>query len=96
MGSGLVMTPVCETLGAADGLETVATMMQDVVSALEFAHEAGYLHRDISVGNVMWDPVRQRGCLVDWHAALSLLLAGALTTDGLRSITGTRPFTAVS
>jgi len=67
--------------------------MRDVVEALDYAQGKGYLHRDVSLGNVMWDPVRERGCLIDWHIACRLGDASD-AFSGL-SITGTRLYTAV-
>lgn len=92
--SGIVLQPVCVPLGAADGVRKVATMVRDIVQALKYAAEMGYLHRDVSMGNVMWDPVRERGCLIDWHIAVR---REDLEPDPvLHTITGTRHYTAVS
>lgn len=89
------MAPVCKHLGVEDGVHTVAAMIRDVVDALKFAHGEGYLHRDVSVGNVMWDPVARRGCLIDWHIAEKLRHDTPHDTF-TATITGTRLYTAVS
>ena len=68
-------------------------MMRDVVGALDYAQSKGYLHRDVSLGNFMWDPVGERGFLIDWHIARRVGDASG-SVSGL-SITGTRVYTAV-
>lgn len=91
------MTPVGEHLDASLGAETVARALLDVVDALAFAHGKGYLHRDVSVGNVVWVADHKRGCLLDWHISIqSSEVSGLAGSTGRLTVTGTRLFTAAS
>lgn len=89
------MTPVGEHLIASAGAETVARALLGVVDALDYAQGKGYLHRDVSVGNVVWDAVDERGCLLDWHIAVERSAVTEPVSHGL-TVTGTRLFTAVA
>lgn len=72
-------------------LYVLASALRDVLLGLKHFHdELGTLHRDISMGNILFDPRQPRGFLIDFD------LACKLDAQGLRSRrSGTLAFMAI-
>jgi serine/threonine-protein kinase len=61
-------------------------ILRDVASALAVAHEKGIVHRDVRLGNVLWDEEKERALLTDFGIAAVMdqtgLQASRLTSTG--------------
>lgn len=84
----VVFTEVGKTLQEVDSLLTVFDCLGDVVEGLKYFHQCGWVHRDISVGNVLL--VGQEGKITDVEYAKRV---SDNKTHGVR--TGTPYFMAV-
>ncbi|GJE94212.1 hypothetical protein PsYK624_103800 [Phanerochaete sordida] len=60
-----IVLPVAYPLWCARTSKELVQAIFDALTALKGAREAGFLHRDISVGNIMLDE-NGRGVLIDW------------------------------
>jgi len=50
-------------------LDEARRVLVDVASALQVAHEKGIVHRDVRLGNVLWDEDKERALLTDFGIA---------------------------
>lgn len=50
-------------------LDEARRVLLDVASALQVAHEKGIVHRDVRLGNVLWDEDKERALLTDFGIA---------------------------
>jgi len=61
-------------------------VLSDVASALSVAHEKGIVHRDVRLGNVLWDEQKGRALLTDFGIAAVMdpsgMQASRLTVTG--------------
>lgn len=61
-------------------------VLRDLASALSVAHEKGIVHRDVCLGNVLWDEEKERALLTDFGIAAVLdpsgMQASRLTATG--------------
>lgn len=61
-------------------------VLADVASALSVAHEKGIVHRDVRLGNVLWDEEKERALLTDFGIAAVMdpsgMQASRLTSTG--------------
>ncbi|HKJ03826.1 MAG TPA: serine/threonine-protein kinase, partial [Longimicrobiales bacterium] len=61
-------------------------VLRDVASALSVAHAKGIVHRDVRLGNVLWDEEKERALLTDFGIAAVLdesgMQASRLTSTG--------------
>ena len=61
-------------------------VLLDVASALSVAHEKGIVHRDVRLGNVLWDEEKERALLTDFGIAAVMdpsgMQASRLTSTG--------------
>ncbi|EIW79661.1 hypothetical protein CONPUDRAFT_106308, partial [Coniophora puteana RWD-64-598 SS2] len=64
-----VFTQVCQSMYELDDWETFLRCMKDVTQALYYMRLAGWVHRDISGGNILWDPVASQARLSDLEYA---------------------------
>ncbi|KAI0794681.1 hypothetical protein C8Q74DRAFT_1327219 [Fomes fomentarius] len=63
----LVTKEICVPVQEFQNFKELTHIFIDVLTAHFCAYdEAGVLHRDISVGNIMIDPATRRGLLIDW------------------------------
>jgi eukaryotic-like serine/threonine-protein kinase len=75
---GRTLRDILEQEGAAD-LAKVQVWFRQVSSALDHAHAAGIVHRDVKPENIIITPDRETAYLVDWGIALSASDAKRLT-----------------
>ncbi|EJT99479.1 hypothetical protein DACRYDRAFT_117723 [Dacryopinax primogenitus] len=61
---------VLKPLWQLDDLRDICCGLRDVGTALSAVTKAGYVHRDLSVGNVYWDERKKRGYLSDFEYAV--------------------------
>ena len=64
--------------------EGARRVLLDVASALAVAHEKGIVHRDVRLGNVLWDEAKERALLTDFG------IAAVLDTSGMQDARLTR------
>ncbi|KAI0794694.1 hypothetical protein C8Q74DRAFT_1366107 [Fomes fomentarius] len=63
----LVTKEICVPVQEFRNFKELTYIFIDILRAHFYAYtEAGVLHRDISVGNIMINPVTRRGVLIDW------------------------------
>ncbi|KAI0794648.1 hypothetical protein C8Q74DRAFT_588073 [Fomes fomentarius] len=63
----LVTKEICVPVQEFRTFKELSVIFIDVLTAHFYAYDqAGVLHRDISVGNIMIDPASRRGLLIDW------------------------------
>ncbi|KAF8751643.1 hypothetical protein RHS01_08286 [Rhizoctonia solani] len=87
----LVLSPVCSPLTSIADLETFKRSFRKLVIAHHKLYETGILHCDISVGNMMYDPLGDEPYLIDVDLGKSVeKLASPLSNHW----TGTLPFMA--
>ncbi|KAH7325241.1 hypothetical protein B0J17DRAFT_633180 [Rhizoctonia solani] len=96
----LVLSPVCELLTAIQEVSVFKTCFIKLVNGFDHhtrpAHHAlfkrGILHCDISIGNLMYDPITQEPYLIDADLGKKVDKLGAPSSNHR---TGTLPFMAI-
>jgi serine/threonine-protein kinase len=78
---GTLMERIRQRAGVLPSLGEVATLLNQVADALEYAHSQGIVHRDIKASNIMFD-AQGRALLVDFGIA-KLLDETTMTNSGL-------------
>ncbi|KAG5637018.1 hypothetical protein DXG03_004563, partial [Asterophora parasitica] len=64
-----VFEEVCETVYEVRDFETLLLMLKHIVRALNYLRLAGYVHRDVSCGNCLWDIDGKQGKISDLEYA---------------------------
>ncbi|KAG6849088.1 hypothetical protein C0991_012148, partial [Blastosporella zonata] len=64
-----VIKEVCISLYGVSSYVSYVRGLAHAVEALDYMRKAGYVHCDVSPGNVLWDPERSRGLLSDLEHA---------------------------
>ncbi|KAG6808406.1 hypothetical protein H0H87_012979, partial [Tephrocybe sp. NHM501043] len=64
-----VYAEVCRSIYELRDYATVASALRDNVKALWYLRKAGYVHRDVSAGNCLWDIASEKGKLSDLEYA---------------------------
>ncbi|KAK7453197.1 hypothetical protein VKT23_011878 [Stygiomarasmius scandens] len=65
----LIYNECCKPVHELRNAQTITSVMIDCVTGIQLLYLAGYVHRDISTGNVYYDPAAQRGKLSDFEYA---------------------------
>ncbi|KAF8699751.1 hypothetical protein RHS03_06943, partial [Rhizoctonia solani] len=87
----LVLSPVCSPLTSIADLETFKRSFRKLVIAHHELYKTGILHCDISVGNMMYDPLGDEPYLIDVDLGKSV---EKLASPSPNHRTGTLPFMA--
>jgi serine/threonine protein kinase/tetratricopeptide (TPR) repeat protein len=75
------------------GWDAMRAMLEQVGSALEFAHQRGVVHRDVKPANILWEPATSRWLVTDFGIARRAREDGTvLTVSGV--IVGTPAYMA--
>ncbi|QRV85648.1 hypothetical protein RhiJN_13666 [Ceratobasidium sp. AG-Ba] len=88
----VVLSPVCEPLTRVTDLEKFKVCFRKLVQAHRRLYDIGILHCDISVGNMMYDPLGQEPYLIDGDLGKSVKNLDSPSSDHR---TGTLPFMAI-
>ncbi|KAK7461475.1 hypothetical protein VKT23_008652 [Stygiomarasmius scandens] len=65
----IIYEEVCETVDNLSSIKEIARTLHDCVIAIHLLYLVGYIHRDISVGNVFYSTTANRGKLSDLEYA---------------------------
>ncbi|TBU55147.1 hypothetical protein BD310DRAFT_1041318 [Dichomitus squalens] len=87
----VVFKEQCDALHDVDDSGNVFMAMKDCLLAVQLLFLAGWVHRDISSGNLLWDPKSKRGILSDLEYAKEFNAEGTGSSDPK---TGTPAFMA--
>jgi len=87
-----VFSQVCQSIYELDNWTTLMRCMGDLTKGLNYMRLAGWVHRDISGGNCLWDPEAKQGKLADLEYARPYKHSSRLPHDPR---TGTPAFMAV-
>ena len=60
------LDPVISTFG---NLHAISKYMQDLIIGITQLKECDICHRDIAMPNVMWDPIKEKGVIIDFDTA---------------------------
>ncbi|KAG8727489.1 hypothetical protein FRC11_013058 [Ceratobasidium sp. 423] len=88
----LVLSPLCELITVIEELSVFKTCFVKLVKAHRALYEQNVLHCDISIGNLMYDPISQEPYLIDTDLGKSV---DKLGTPSSNHRTGTLPFMAI-
>ncbi|KAI0794668.1 hypothetical protein C8Q74DRAFT_1366084 [Fomes fomentarius] len=82
----LVTKEICVPVQEFRNFKELTSIFIDVLRAHFYAYtQARVLHRDISVGNIMIDPVTRRGVLIDWDLSRLVEQLGSGPVEPARS-----------
>ncbi|KAI0794665.1 hypothetical protein C8Q74DRAFT_1366081 [Fomes fomentarius] len=82
----LVTKEICVPVQEFRNFKELTSIFIDVLRAHFYAYtQARVLHRDISVGNIMIDPVTRRGVLIDWDLSRLVEQLGSGPVEPVRS-----------
>ncbi|THU97208.1 hypothetical protein K435DRAFT_857828 [Dendrothele bispora CBS 962.96] len=87
----IIYKELCQPIDELTDVEEIADTLHDCVIALHLLYLVGYIHRDISVGNVLHYSVNNRGMLSDFEYAREFHREDAATDPKI----GTPAFMAV-
>ena len=75
---------LAELIGSKERLEPrrVATLVAQVAQALDAAHAAGLIHRDVKPSNILIEKKTGRAKITDFGLARSQTVASGLTREG--------------
>lgn len=74
--------------GQNPSFQSIATMLRQLATALDYAHSQGVIHRDVKPGNIMFDE-RDQPYLVDFGLAKLLIKSSGSSISGIDTATGT-------
>ncbi|PSR78403.1 hypothetical protein PHLCEN_2v7417 [Hermanssonia centrifuga] len=60
---------VCQSMYELSDWDTFVQCMRHLIKGLDYMRRAGWVHRDISGGNCLWDPASRQGKLADLEYA---------------------------